>query len=163
MEQRMSELDTDERYIGSVSGFSGSNNPIVNDNDIDKKIVVIIDDSDIEKGELVDCIIQKEHGDHYQALQTSDAPVTKPDRSGEPNVPIHHDGEHGESVGDTRSEYHSHKPLEEREFNPKTHGAPPVPRNSGEPSVGLNGSNKKSDDKSLHEIAEDIYSDEDNK
>jgi len=159
----MSSLDTGERYVAPVSGFSGSNNPIITNGDIDKKIVVIVDDSDMKKGKLVDCIIQKEHGDHYQALRTSDAPVTKPDRSGEPNVPIHHDGEHGESVGDTRNEYHSHKSVEEREFNPKTHGAPPISRSGGDFSASSKRSNKKSDEKSLHEIADDIYSDEDHK
>jgi len=48
----MSSLDTGERYVAPVSGFSGSNNPIITNGDIDKKIVVIVDDSDMKKGKL---------------------------------------------------------------------------------------------------------------
>jgi len=159
----MGELDEDERYVGSVSGFSGSSNPIIEDSELDKRIVVVVNNADIERGDVLDCIIQKEHGNHYQALRRRDTPVTKPQRSGEPNVPIHHDGKHGETVGDTRSEQQSYQSVEERKFNPKTHGAPPISRDGDEPAVDLSESETatRSSGKSLQEIAEEICSSRD--
>lgn len=154
----MSNVDTDSKYVGQVSRFSGSGNPIIDNKEIDKKIVIFAEDEEIDKGDITECVIQKELGDHYQALLVSDSPISKPDRSGQANVPIHHDGQHGESVGDTRKKHHSMKPLEERQFNPKTHGAPPISRDEDD-MPQLSEKSTTSDSKSLNEIAEEVYSD----
>jgi hypothetical protein len=154
----MSKVDMDSKYIGQVSGFSGSGNPVIDSKEIDKKIVVFADDEEINKGDTVECVIQKELGDHYQALRSSDSPIMKPERSGQANIPIHHDGKHGESVGDTRKKHHSMKPLEERQFNPKTHGAPPISRDE-EDTPQVSEESTTPDTKSLEKIAKDVYSD----
>ena len=134
-----------DNHTAKVTSFSNSGNPVLRSNGPAKRIVVLCDDSEeIDRGEPVDCIIQKEHSDHYLALPTEDAPITKPDYSSSPNIPIHHDGKHGESVADTRNEWHSNQSVEAREFNPKTHGAPPVdtdvervPRGNGNDGADL--------------------------
>jgi hypothetical protein len=125
----MGQLSTTVQYSGPVSGFSGSGNPVIRKSAWDKRVVVVTDETKPDYGEKITFTIQKEHDDHYQATIPGEGaePVSKPDYSSSPNVPIHHDGKHGQSVTDTRSKKQSFASPEERDFNPKTHGAPDPP------------------------------------
>ena len=119
------------QYIGTIDDFSSSGNPIVHKEDWDKKIVVVTDnDKQFDKGDTIKFTVQNEHGDHYQCSRVGEgkSTVRKPNYSSPPNVPIHHDGKHGESVGDTRDEKETISSPKDREFDPKTHGAPRLSR-----------------------------------
>ena len=117
-----------KQHIGTIDGFSnGGGNPIVKKTEWDKKIVVVTDSAEqFGKGDTIKFTVQSDNGDHYQCSRVGEgkSTVRKPNYSGSPNVPIHHDGKHGESVGDTRDEKETSSSPDEREFNPKTHGAP---------------------------------------
>jgi len=131
----MASPSKNEQHSGSVSGFSSSGNPIVNKGTWDKRAVVVVSDSDgISRGDKITFTIQKEHSDHYQSAPVGEgaAKVSKPDYSSSPNISIHHDGKYGESVGDTRSQKQTNASISEREFNPKTHGAPEVSKDKRE-------------------------------
>lgn len=115
------------QYRGVVDGFSGSGNPVVRKEGWEKRAVIVTDDSeDITVGDEITFTVQADHSDHYQATPVGEgkANVSKPNYSSSPNIPIHHDGKHGESVGETRDKRETYKSPDEREFNPKTYGAP---------------------------------------
>lgn len=96
-----------------VSDISNSGNPICRCGSWDRDVVVITDE-EFEKGEMIEFVVKKDHGDHYQALLKEEAPVSKPNYRSRPNIPIHHDGKHGQSVGDTRSESHAMRSVDDR-------------------------------------------------
>jgi hypothetical protein len=125
-------LSQREQYSGTVQSYSSSNNLVLKNPKWDKRVVVVIDDdTDLSKGDSATFTIQAEHPDHYQAALVGQgkAKVSKPDYSSSPNVPVHHDGKYGESVGDTRPEKKSFQSIKEREFDPQTYGAPKLSRN----------------------------------
>lgn len=116
-----------KQHSGTVCGFSGSGNPIVKKSEWDMRVVVVIKDADsAKKGDTIRFTIQAEHHDHYEAALVGQGKsnISKPDYSSSANIPIHHDGKHGESVGDTRNRRETFETPEEREFDPQTEGAP---------------------------------------
>lgn len=111
----MSEPDFGTTYERRISDTSGSGNPIVVDDEWDEKVVVITDDDEnLSKGEKIEFVVKRKQGGHYQALLSHQAPVTKPKYYSKPNIPIHHDGKHNQSVGDTRSENHAFRSIDDR-------------------------------------------------
>lgn len=114
--------EKDKKLNGTVVDFSNSGNPVVRRGKWDKKVVIVTDDSaDIDERDTVQFVIQSEAGDHYRAVPSGRAPVSKPDYDSSPNIPIHHDGK---SVGSSRSESKAMESPDDKEFNPKTHNAP---------------------------------------
>lgn len=119
------------QYIGTIDDFSGGGNPIVHKKGWNKKIVVVTDNAEqFDKGDTIKFSVQNDHDDHYQCSRVGEGKsnVRKPNYAGSPNIPIHHDGKHGESVADTRDEKETITSPKEREFDPKTHGAPRLSR-----------------------------------
>lgn len=99
-----------------VSDFSNSGNPICRNKSWDRDVIVITDGkTDIEEGDRIEFVIKKTKGEHYQALLKDNSSVSKPNYDSAPNIPLHHDGKHGQSVGDTRSEKHAMKSLDDRQ------------------------------------------------
>lgn len=96
----------------SVSHISRSGNPIVIDDEWDKKVVVFTDDdTDISEGDDIKFVIHKHGSDHYQALLSHQSPVKSTNYRSKPNIPIHHDGQ---SAGKTRSESHAFRSVDDR-------------------------------------------------
>jgi hypothetical protein len=93
---------------------SNSGNPIIIDSDWDKRVVVIVEGEDISTGDEIKFVVKKEHNDHYQALLKGQSSISKPDYDSKPNIPLHHDGKHNQSVGDTRSEGHALRSPDDR-------------------------------------------------
>ncbi len=123
----MGKINIDKQHSGSVTGFTNSGNPVVTKKKWDKRVVVVTGDTEeISVGTRLQFSISCEHSDHYQAAAAGEGKsvVSKPDYSGSPNIPIHHDGKHGESVGDTRSKKKTFKSPDERETDPETYYAP---------------------------------------
>lgn len=111
----MTKPSMNETYERVVDRLSNAGNPIVSESNWDHDVVVIVNKkTDIREGQKIKFIVKRDNGDHYQALLTEEAPVSKPTYYSPPNIPIHHDGKHGESVGDTRSKSHAFKPLKDR-------------------------------------------------
>ncbi|WP_148661814.1 hypothetical protein [Halodesulfurarchaeum formicicum] len=101
-------------YRGEVSDITNSGNPIVRHSNWDKSVVVITDDSNsFSKGDQVKFVVKKEVGQRYQALLSHKAPAVKPNYGSKAVIPIHHDGKDNQSIGDTRSETHATKPVDE--------------------------------------------------
>lgn len=120
-----------KQHVGTIDDFSSSGNPIVHKKSWDKRIVVVTDNAgQFDKGDTIKFTVQSDNGDHYQCSRVGEgkSTVRKPNYSGSPNVSIHHDGKHGESVADTRDEKETFSSPEEREFDPTTHGAPSLSR-----------------------------------
>jgi hypothetical protein len=117
----MGSPDEETKYEGEVVEKSNSGNPVIKRGEWDKKVVVITTETSVNRGETIEFFIQKEHGDHYAAVPSGKAPVSNPGYNSSPNIPIHHDGK---SVGSSRSEKKASESVGDREFNPKTHGAP---------------------------------------
>ena len=111
----MSEPSLNTTYERRVDEFSKAGNPKITDDEWDAQVIVIIDDdTNISKGEEIEFVVKQNEGGHYQALLKHQAPVSKPDYNSGPDIPIHHDGKHNESVGDTRSESHAFKSVDDR-------------------------------------------------
>jgi hypothetical protein len=116
-----------KQYAGHIVDFSNSGNPVVKNPIGSKRVVVVVENSkSISRGDKIKFRVKREHGDHYQASRVGDgrSKVSKPDYSSPPNIPIHHDGKYGESVGDTRPQSEANASIEDRKFDPETHGAP---------------------------------------
>lgn len=113
--------DEETKYQGKIVEKSNSGNPVIKRDEWDKKVVVIIAEKSVTRGETIEFFIQKEHGDHYAAVPSGKAPVSNAEYNSSPNIPIHHDGK---SVGSSRSEKKASESVEDRKFNPKTHDAP---------------------------------------
>lgn len=102
-------------YRGEVSENSTDGDPIIRHSDWDKSVVVITEDSEtFSCGDQVEFVVKKEIGQRYQALLSHKAPAVKPHYGSEAVIPIHHDGKDNQSVGDTRSESHATKPIDDR-------------------------------------------------
>jgi hypothetical protein len=102
-------------YRGEVSENSNNGNPIVRHSDWDKSVVIITEDSvTFSRGDQVKFVVKKEIAKRYQALLSHKAPAVKPHYGSRAVIPIHHDGKDNQSVGDTRSESHATKSIEER-------------------------------------------------
>lgn len=128
----MTEPSLREQHTGTVADFSNSGNPVVKKPQWDKRAVVMVsDDASLSRGDRIRLTLQREHSDHYQGSRVGDggATVSKPSYNSTPDIPIHHDGKYGESVGDTRPRKAATQSIEDRAFNPKTHGAPKLERN----------------------------------
>lgn len=111
----MAELDIGKTVEWRISDISNSGNPICRSGSWEHDVVVITNDEDtFETGETIEFVIKKKEGGHYQALLKEECNVSNPNYNSSPNIPIHHDGKHGESVGDTRSEGHAMKSVDER-------------------------------------------------
>lgn len=112
----MSEPSIDSTYERRVNDFSNAGNPKITDDEWDAQVIVIIDndDTDISKGDKIKFVVKRNEGGHYQALLKHQAPVSKPNYKSKPNIPIHHDGKHNQSVGDTRSESHAMRSVDDR-------------------------------------------------
>lgn len=103
-------------YRGEVSTISRSGNPIIRHSNWDKSVVVITEESEsFSEGDRVKFVVKREVKRMYQALLSHKAPAVKPQYGSKPVIPIHHDGKDNQSVGDTRSEEHATKPVEDRE------------------------------------------------
>jgi len=102
-------------YKGNISEVSQSGNPIIYNDDWDEMVVIVTNDEDeFSKGETVKFVVKQKRGEHYQALLSHQAPVTKPKYRSKAVIPIHHDGKHNQSVGDTRSESHAMRSIDDR-------------------------------------------------
>lgn len=102
-------------YSGEVSENTNSGNPIIRHSNWDKSVVIITEDSKtFSKGVRVKFVVLEEVGQRYQALLSEKAPVLKPQYNSRAVIPIHHDGKDNQSVGDTRSETHATKSVDER-------------------------------------------------
>lgn len=111
----MSEPSLGATYERRVDEFSNAGNPKITDDEWDAQVIVIIDDdTNISKGEEIEFVVKRNEGGHYQALLKRQAPVSKPDYNSRANIPIHHDGKHNQSVGDTRSESHAFRSVDDR-------------------------------------------------
>lgn len=109
------ELEIGKTIEWRVSDISNSGNPICRNGSWEADVVIITrDDATYETGEKIEFVIKKKEGGHYQALLKEESPVSKPNYGSTPNIPIHHDGKHGQSVGDTRSEGHAMKDPKDR-------------------------------------------------
>lgn len=113
--RHVSEPTIGSKYKRKVSGFSNSGNLKITDDEWESQVIVITDsDTDIDKGESVEFVVKQNDGGHYQALLSHQAPVLKPNYKSSANIPIHHDGKHNQSVGDTRSESHAFRSVDDR-------------------------------------------------
>lgn len=102
-------------YRGRVSENTENGNPIVRNSDWDKSVVIITEDSEtFSSGDQAKFVVKREVGERYQALLSHKAPTVKPHYQSAAVIPIHHDGKDNQSVGDTRSEKHATKSLDER-------------------------------------------------
>jgi len=103
-------------YRGEVCDVSTRGNPIVRHSDWDMSVVIITEDSEtFSEGDQVKFVVKKEVGKRYQALLSHKAPAVKPHYGSKAVIPIHHDGKDNQSVGDTRSERHATKSMDERD------------------------------------------------
>ncbi|MUV90233.1 hypothetical protein GJ629_10310 [Halapricum sp. CBA1109] len=115
-EKELSSPTFNRIYRGEVSEISTDGNPLIRHSDWDKSVVVITEDSEtFTRGDTVEFVIKKEVGKRYQALLSHKAPAVKPQYGSRAVIPIHHDGKDNQSVGDTRSEKHATKSIEERD------------------------------------------------
>lgn len=106
----------DRIYRGEVSEISTDGDPIIRHSDWDKSVIVITEDSEtFSGGDKVEFVVKEEVGKRYQALLRHKAPAVKPQYGSRAIIPIHHDGKDNQSVGDTRSEKHATKSIEERD------------------------------------------------
>jgi hypothetical protein len=102
-------------YRGEVSGTMNGGNPVIRHSDWDKHVEIITEDSvTVPEGDQVKFVVKKDIGDRYQALLSHKAPAVKPHYGSRAVIPIHHDGKDNQSVGDTRSERHATKSVDER-------------------------------------------------
>lgn len=102
-------------YRGEVFENSSSGNPIIRHAGWDMSVVIITEDSvTFSKGDKVKFVVKQEAGRRYQALLSHKAPAVKPHYNSRAVIPIHHDGKDNQSVGDTRSERHTTKDVDDR-------------------------------------------------
>ena len=122
----MAGLSVNDTLTGTVSDFTNSGNPIVEIERASKRIVVKSrEGKEIEKGDKLKFSIQSDNPDHYLASMLSHAEAGSTyNLNSTPNIPIHHDGK---SATSSRSEKNATADVEDREFDPKTHGAPNRP------------------------------------
>lgn len=112
----MAEISSREEVTWAISDFSNSGNPICRNKSWDRDVVVLVDDdTELEQGETIDFVIMRTKGDHYRALLKDGSLISKPDYASGTSIPLHHDGKHGESVGDTRSESHASRSIDDRD------------------------------------------------
>lgn len=103
-------------YRGEIFENTVNGNPIIRHADWDMSVVIITEDSEIfSKGDTVEFVVKKEVGQRYQALLSHKAPVVKPHYRSKPVIPIHHDGKDNQSVGDTRSDKHAMRSVDDRD------------------------------------------------
>lgn len=123
----MPDVNIDGKYEGVVTDFSNSGNPVVKPGGSSKRTVVVAPDGvEIEDGDRITFVVRSEHESHYEAkLVDRSAPEMKYTDTSRPSIPIHHDGT---SVGSSRSDDEAMKSVADREFDPKTHDAPPLER-----------------------------------
>jgi len=116
-------ISVNETHTGTVSDFTNSGNPIVKLPQATKRIVVNArDGKQIDEGDNLKFSIQSTNRDHHLANLLSHAPAgTHHNHNSTPNIPIHHDGN---SATASRSEKSATQSVEDRKFDPKTHGAP---------------------------------------
>lgn len=102
-------------YKGNVSEVSQLGDPIIHNDDWDKDIYIMTKEGDtFSEGDTVKFVVKRAEGKNYQALLSHQAPVTKPNYRSKAVIPIHHDGKHNQSVGDTRSKTHATRSVEDR-------------------------------------------------
>jgi hypothetical protein len=80
------------------------------------------DGKQIDKGDSLKFSISENNRTHYLANLLSHAPEgTHHNHNSTPNIPIHHDGK---SATASRSEKSATQSIDDRDFDPQTHGAP---------------------------------------
>ena len=101
-----------------------------------------------EEGDTVTVKITTKNDNSYVAV-----PMYK--EAGAKAPPLHHDGK---SAGQTRSMNDAFDSIEDREFDPKTHGAPEVQSTSSgtTPRKNVDSASDSDSEKSLHEIARNL-------
>lgn len=102
-------------YQGEVSETSISGNPIIRYEEWEMSVVVITEEKEtFSEGDSIKFVVKQQEGQRYQALLSHKAPVVKPNYRSKAVIPIHHDGKDNQSVGDTRSEKHATRSVDER-------------------------------------------------
>ncbi|MDS0284054.1 hypothetical protein [Haloarcula onubensis] len=116
-------ISVNSTHTGTVSDFTNSGNPVVELPQATRRIVVKArKEKKIEEGDNLKFSIQSTNRDHHLASLLSHAPDgTHHNHNSTPNIPIHHDGN---SATASRSEKSATQSVDDRKFDPKTHGAP---------------------------------------
>ena len=141
-------------YEGRVIRFSQSDNLVVREYSTDVEVVILIDEvKNVEKGDTVEFRITQTGGDHHVATPTGDKRIKKPEYTSSPNIPLHHDGKHGQSIGETRPDSFSfHSPSD---YDPRTRGAPDISKSIDSYDIRYESDNKDNS-QCLSDIANEV-------
>ncbi|SEM95528.1 hypothetical protein SAMN05216388_10015 [Halorientalis persicus] len=131
-------------FEATIDRISNSGNAVIEGDSTEA--FALLKSGSWEEEDTVKVKITSENGNIYTAV-----PMFK--EAGAKAPPLHHDGK---SAGQTRSLSDAFDSIEDREFNPKTHGAPEL--NSNKSSEGQQTSSKPGSDseKSLRDIAKSL-------
>lgn len=149
-------LNKDNSYKGKVIRFSQSNNLVVREYSSNEEVVVLVNEThNVEQGDTVEFKITQTGDDHHIAKPNKDRRIEKAEYDSSPNIPLHHDGKHGQSVGDTRPESFSISSPHEKEYDPEIKGAPDISKNLDSYEVDMQ-TNQKDTSCSLSNIAKNV-------
>jgi hypothetical protein len=111
---------------------------------------------DVQSGDAVEFVITGHTGEYYSAVPAGDKRIEKIEYNSSPNIPLHHDGKHGQTIGETRRERHSITSPQSRDFDPETKGAPDIAKSEDSYDISSYLERDRSSTRQLDEIASEI-------
>lgn len=129
-------------FEATIDRISNSGNAVIEGDSTGS--IALIKSGSWAEGDTVTVKITAHNGSTYTAV-----PMYK--ETGASTPPLHHDGS---SAGQTRSMNEAFASVEERTFDPKTHGAPELEKDHVPPTIRK--SSQPKSEKSLREIAQEL-------